>query len=132
MHYVIATNFLIDCPLSGFISVEPSQSFTTVESYRTSVSCSFNGYSLSFVPQTWVLLPQSQTPVPSFNCNCNCLAEIKQACSTDAVPYNDCCKFHLITHCTPYLNNNNTMFFCTNNHSDDTAKTLMGKRYSYS
>ena len=98
-----------------------------MEGYRTSIVCSFNGYySLSFLPQTWVLLPQSQAPIPSFDCNCNCLVEIKEACSTDTAP-NECCRFHLVINCTPYLNNSDTMFFCTNNHSDDTAKTLMGK-----
>ena len=50
--------------------------------------------------------------------DCGCWAESKQACSADTNP-NDCCRFELIMHSIPHVNETSTAFSCIKNFTND-------------
>ena len=114
--------FLTDCPRLAFTEVQP-QNFTAVEGYNTSLKCSFDGYYSPSSPiRMWVMLPGQQPMYinEEFFPDCGCWVEQKQACSVDTNP-NDCCRFELITHSNPHVNETGTAFSCTNNFINNEA-----------
>ena len=117
VHVLVVISFIIDCPEPKFMEVQP-QNFTAVEGYSTSLSCSYNGYYMLSVPiQIWVLFPGSHTPVwlnDQPYSDCRCWVENKPACSVGTDP-NNCCRFQLIMHSIPHLDDSGTVFSCTGN-----------------
>ena len=98
------------------------KNFTAVERYNTTLKYSFDGYySLSSKLRIWVLLPHSQVPVwldEKFYPECSCWVEHQLACSVGTNP-NDCCRFELIVHSIPHVNESGTVFSSTKNFTDE-------------
>ena len=115
--------FLTDCPFPKFTGVQP-KSFTAVEGYNTILKYSFDGYyQLSSPLRIWALLPHSQTPVwldEFYYSGCGCWVKHQLVCSVGINP-NDCCRFELIVHSIPHVNESGTVFSSTNNFTDKTA-----------
>ena len=118
--------FLTDCPLPKFTEVQP-KSLTAVEGYNTTLKYSFDGYySLSSSLRIWALLPHSQSPVwldEYYYPDCGCWVEHQFACSVGTNP-NDCCRFELIMHSIPHVNESGTVFSYTKDFTDDEASWM--------
>ena len=118
--FIIYFLFLTDCPAPKFTGVQP-RNFTAVDGYKTTLKYSFDGYySLASRLRIWVLLPHSQTPTwldEWVYDECGCKVEHQFACSVDTNP-NDCCRFELIVHSIPHVNESGTAFSCTKNFTD--------------
>ena len=85
---------------------------------------SFDGYySLSSRLRIWVLPPHSQSPawLDEFNYpECGCWVEHQYACSVGTND-NDCCRFELIVHSIPHVNESGTAFSYTKDFTDGDA-----------
>ena len=72
----------------------------------------------------WVLLPHGLTPIalddqqPHPDCECWVEFKNKPPCSMGANS-DDCCKFEVIMHATPYVNMNSSAFSCTKNFNNE-------------
>ena len=112
--------YLTDCPAPKFTGVQPGN-FTAVEGYNTTLKYSFDGYkSLTSPLRIWVLFPHSQTPESLDEWVYNeygCWVEHQYACSV-GTNNNDCCRFELIVHSIPHINESGTTFSCTKNFTD--------------
>ena len=114
---------LTECPPPKFTGVQP-KNFTAVEGYNTTLKYSFIGYYSPSSPlRIWALLPHSQSPVyldEFYYYGCGCWVEPQLACSVGTNP-NDCCRFELIMHSTPYVNESSTVFSYTKNFTEGEA-----------
>ena len=115
--------------MAKFTEVQPSPNFTTVDGYNATLTCSYDGYYSEASPiRVWLMLPNSHTPqyideFPYYDCNCS--TKHRLACPVGTDP-SDCCRFELVMHSTPRLDDNRTVFSCNHSFADkDTS--LMGK-----
>ena len=71
----------------------------------------------------WALLPHSQSPVyldKVYYPDCGCWVEYQLACSVGTNP-NHCCRFELVMHSIPHVNESGTVFSYTKIFTDDEA-----------
>ena len=125
---LIHTQFLlIDCPLLKFIEVHPSPSFTTVAGYNATLTCSYDGYYTKSSPfQVWLMLPKNHIPqyideFPYYDCKC--WVEHRFTCPVGTDP-NYCCRFELLMHSTPQLDDNGTVFSCNRSFANEYTSQL--------
>ena len=128
VYALYSISFLTDCPLPKFTLVQPSPSFTAVEGYNATLTCSYDGYYSESSPiRVWLKLPNhtpvwlDEIPYP----DCNCSVEHRFACPVGTDP-NDCCRFELLIHSTPRLDDNGTVFSCNQSFADEYT-SWMGK-----
>ena len=102
------------------LQVQP-RNFIAVDGYNTTLKHSFDGYySLASPLRIWVLLPHSQSPAwldEWVYDECGCWVKQQYACSVGTHD-NDCCRFELIVHSIPHVNESGTAFSCTWNFTD--------------
>ena len=110
------------------MEIQPAPFFIAVEGYNATLTCSYDGYYSTSSPiRVWLKLPNHKptwlNEVPY--ADCNCWVEHRFACPVHTDP-NDCCRFELVMHSTPHLDDNGTVFSCDQSFADKYT-SQMGK-----